>query len=376
MNGKPDTDDGWIKLAHELDAALSVADFSKVANMVLCEVRAQVYGPAKRKRAFISPTEFGNVIGQKKQNVGRAIKELEDSGAVERHFGGWLTFRKHYRKWTATDGTPRFTREELAWIASAPSRALLYKRQDDTENPSSNLITHPTTPIVGVIDSDDSPSSNLITNVIKSDDAATIEERARDSERIKKGEEKHTHRVGDDSPDVPMDAEELRLVKLADHVTADIFGLKDVDGSVDANASRRLRCIIRGLSPNAVEYHASIVAGKPGISDPVSYFGSICRKGLSEPPAGVMLANGKPSKPTEAQVASQRAAVAKANQHERDWQAEEAAVKARWEKLPAATRSAIEAKVRKAEPTQARIPALFRALCFQEMNRRNQEAAP
>jgi DNA-binding transcriptional ArsR family regulator len=174
MAGKPDLDDGWIKLAHELDAALSVAGFTRVANMALCEIRSQVYGPAKRKRAIISPTEFGEAIGQHRQNVSRALKELEDAGAIDRAFGNSIGFRKNYRQWTDGKGKPRFTRKELAWIAAAPRRAVAFKAQDDAQNPSSNLITNQR-PVMGVvIKSDDKQESNLITDVIKSDYTPTV----------------------------------------------------------------------------------------------------------------------------------------------------------------------------------------------------------
>ena len=73
---KPDLDDGWLKYAHELDAALAVADFTKGARIVLREVFSQVFGPAKSKTARLSPSEIGRRVGMARQNVMRGIDEL------------------------------------------------------------------------------------------------------------------------------------------------------------------------------------------------------------------------------------------------------------------------------------------------------------
>jgi Bacteriophage replication protein O len=143
---KPDTDDGWLKYAHELDAALACADFSKGARIVLKEVFAQIYGPAKRMVAQIAPSELGRRYGIDKSNLLRAVRELVESNVLIRVDGSGFRFDKHYDRWTKK-GRPRFTKLELAAIGSAPDIAISYARisgvSSDT-HPENNGVTSDT----------------------------------------------------------------------------------------------------------------------------------------------------------------------------------------------------------------------------------------
>jgi hypothetical protein len=123
---KPDCDDGWLKYAHELDAALACANFSKGARIVLHEVFGQVFGPAKLRTATLSPTAVGRRVGMDKGNVGHAIRELTDSNALPRAPGpARYRFNKNYEEWTK-DGQPRLTPDEVRYCRSAPARAMSY----------------------------------------------------------------------------------------------------------------------------------------------------------------------------------------------------------------------------------------------------------
>jgi hypothetical protein len=123
---RPDLDDGWLKYAHELDAALAVADFTKGARIVLREVFAQIFGPAKLAHAELSPTEIGRRCGMNKAHVMRAITELIDSSVLVRHDQCSFTFVKDYERWTYK-GRPRLTETEISYARHAPRVALSYR---------------------------------------------------------------------------------------------------------------------------------------------------------------------------------------------------------------------------------------------------------
>lgn len=133
MAAKPDLDDGWLPYAHELDAALAVADFTKGARIVLREVFAQIFGPAKLKTARVVATDVAARSGFKRPNVSRAIKELTDSRVLTLESDGAFRFNKDYESWLMADGrntpddTPRLTPEEASYCRHATATALAYK---------------------------------------------------------------------------------------------------------------------------------------------------------------------------------------------------------------------------------------------------------
>src|SRR5262245_25620815 len=111
---RPDIDDGWIRYAHELDAALACADFSKGARIVLQHVFTQVFGPGKLKTARVSATELATALGSHKAHFVRAVRELTESGVLVRVADGFR-FNKDYPSWHAFNrgqnrpAEPRFT---------------------------------------------------------------------------------------------------------------------------------------------------------------------------------------------------------------------------------------------------------------------------
>jgi hypothetical protein len=151
---KPDLDDGWLKYAHELDAALAAADFTKGERIVLREVFAQIYGPALRPAARLSSTEIAKRCGKIKQFIDEAIQRLVANQVLERRGKGWFRFRKDYESWLYKGGTPkampRFDKAEVAWIASAPTMAMAYKNipmEDYPGSRSTNGVTHKQPPV-------------------------------------------------------------------------------------------------------------------------------------------------------------------------------------------------------------------------------------
>ncbi len=149
---KPDCDDGWLKYAHELDAALALADFSKCARLVLREVFAQIFGPARAKTAQILPAEVARRSGQQRENVWRAIRELVESCVLRLEADGSYRFLKDYESWLGwarggSSGQPRFTSEEISYCRHACAMAIAYKHgqstgesiQRDTHGPNERI---------------------------------------------------------------------------------------------------------------------------------------------------------------------------------------------------------------------------------------------
>ncbi len=129
---KPDCDDGWLKYAHELDAALAVADFSKGARIVLHEVFSQIFSLAKLRTARISPSELARRSGQVREVISRAVKELVDSNVLSPQSDGSYRFNKHYESWTGCNRhgsteTPRLSPVEIGYCGNAPAIAKAFQ---------------------------------------------------------------------------------------------------------------------------------------------------------------------------------------------------------------------------------------------------------
>lgn len=136
---KPDLDDGWFMLAHELDAALDAADFTKAARVVLREVKAQIFGPRRLRVATISPSEIARGVGRPRQFGVRGVAELVASRALLRVAEGTYRFAKDYESWTWKDGSPRLTPDEVAWAKSAPERACFVTSREMSHKRSSDI---------------------------------------------------------------------------------------------------------------------------------------------------------------------------------------------------------------------------------------------
>jgi DNA-binding MarR family transcriptional regulator len=143
---RPDTDDGWIKVAHELDAALAFADFTKAQRVILHFIFAQAFQTdATNRRVFdLSPSDLAKRFGLDKGTIGHALADFVSNGVLVRKAPGRYAFVKDYERWQRA-GQRRFKPADLARIKAAPSRAAEFRKelapQADATTP---LVNQPT----------------------------------------------------------------------------------------------------------------------------------------------------------------------------------------------------------------------------------------
>jgi Bacteriophage replication protein O len=145
---KPDLDDGYLRLAHELFAAVCCAGFNKWEMVVLREVFDQIYGPHKFPAARLFPTAIATDADTSRQAIHRAIDSLAKSGVIARRSDGEFAFIKDYERWSK-GGVPRFSRSEIGFIgrqkkSMASSRSVnngAYTRGSDPLNASTTALT-------------------------------------------------------------------------------------------------------------------------------------------------------------------------------------------------------------------------------------------
>lgn len=143
---KPDTDDGWLKMAHELFAALAVADFTLGEWIVIREVLNQVYGPSKSRYASLSPTDIATRAGTHKPSVCRAISDLVAGNTLARSDHGYR-FLKDYESWKRADGTPRMSAQRVAYCKAAkPSIASKRDGRQSANDLLANRLTQGSQP--------------------------------------------------------------------------------------------------------------------------------------------------------------------------------------------------------------------------------------
>jgi hypothetical protein len=127
----PGLEEGYLRYAHTLDAALAFADFGKAERVVLRHVFAQVFDHlAPRKLARLRPGRLAAMTGVNKQNLIRTIRRLVEFGVLERRSQFRYRFIKNYESWKAIRRgklAPRFTPEELKAIGRAKADASYYR---------------------------------------------------------------------------------------------------------------------------------------------------------------------------------------------------------------------------------------------------------
>lgn len=187
---KPDLNDGYLRVAHELDAALACAGFGRDQRIILHEVFAMIFGPAKLKTVDLSPSAIGTRYGLPKQSIGRALTSLLESGVLIRD-GFGFRFIKDYERWT-WKGEPMLTPPMIAECRKAPKAAMSHVNKNvdsstttassnsltDTRKTSSDLLTNQDIQVDRVNKFDDAASTNALTDVNKFDDATHYLERA------------------------------------------------------------------------------------------------------------------------------------------------------------------------------------------------------
>ena len=158
MAASPQCEDGFLQLAHELDAALSVAGFGVWESLVLRLVREQIYGMGRPRVARLSPSQVASRINGDRRHAHRAIESLIASGVLVREAEDTYRFIKDYTVWTRR-GKPRLSADAIAFAqGSAPKKSTAA---------SSRKMTNPTPSKTATVPS---LSSHKMTAVISRDD--------------------------------------------------------------------------------------------------------------------------------------------------------------------------------------------------------------
>ena len=80
---RPDCDDGWIKLANELGAALASADLSAGERVVLWFAIERFFGPQKPRAVEVRGKAVSRATGMSVSGARRAIRSLVSIGILE-----------------------------------------------------------------------------------------------------------------------------------------------------------------------------------------------------------------------------------------------------------------------------------------------------
>lgn len=182
---KPDLDDGYLRIAHELFAALALAGFTKWEWAVLNEVLDQLYGPRKGPTAFLYPSEIARHVSTYKQSIGRAITDLVAAGVLVKTGEGEYAFVKDYERWTRR-GKPRLTSFER--MHCLRRKRYMISKASVNNGADTHKPTASTTALTAVSASDDAASAHLMTGVNNGADAKSVPPRTPSKERAGKNE--------------------------------------------------------------------------------------------------------------------------------------------------------------------------------------------
>lgn len=132
---KPDLNDGYLMVAHELMAAVMTAHVPQEARVVLFEVFSQLYGPAKLKEAILAPPEIARRTGLKPANVWRGIGFLVTNGMLVRDpASGTYRWVKDYARW-GVEGKPLLSPQMASYAVHAPMLAMSHKVPKNPQTP-------------------------------------------------------------------------------------------------------------------------------------------------------------------------------------------------------------------------------------------------
>ena len=148
---KPDCDDGWMKLARELFAALWLAPWTDGEKIVLLEVFEQIYGPAKPRRARFSVSALARAVGATRSHVSDALSSLLKRGVLSGNAHSGYAFVKDYERWRR-GGEGALSAVRMAHAKHAPARAKKRRADDPKQAAQSDTIgCHPLTPDSGAL---------------------------------------------------------------------------------------------------------------------------------------------------------------------------------------------------------------------------------
>lgn len=125
---KPDKDDGFYQIAYELMAALASAGFNKGAWIVLHEIIAQIYGPAKLPSASVSPSALARSSGLDKSNLIRSIRDLVTAGVLVKLGTNDFRFVKDYESWNLPGESSSVKQARVSFTRQALLSTLAYRK--------------------------------------------------------------------------------------------------------------------------------------------------------------------------------------------------------------------------------------------------------
>lgn len=175
---KPDLEDGYLKIAYELFAAL-VGSPAVVGlrGTILWEVFCQTYGWAKRPHAELCPTEIARRRGVKRQNVSRALAELVEMKVLSHKGGDAYGFNKDHESYEFGE-SPEQRQARVSYAIHAPQLAKSHKHEIDAKEArktESKVIHGAQDDNVDRINNDAVTASDLIQNRINNDAVSASE---------------------------------------------------------------------------------------------------------------------------------------------------------------------------------------------------------
>jgi hypothetical protein len=255
---KPDCDDGWIKYAHELDAALACADWSKGARIVLREVFSIIYGRDKPRTAIVRPTDLAGRVGTYKEAIIRGVRELVKGRALVKVGDCEYQFIKDYETWLTSSGKPRLSTQEIAYCKAARTKDASTKRGNETVTASTGVGNETVTP--GELDCHPTVTVQFPSHI--EDRARVLEEERNEKERER-------------------DAGEPNVSQIAERIVREVWHVKD-EFEVETQAGT-IKHYIGGYSESACLAAAANARRKAKLRDPIPLFLSMCRGGLDDP---------------------------------------------------------------------------------------------
>ena len=106
---RPQTDDGYLRIANELFDAIVGFGFTKRQLTVLLAIIRKTYGYGK-KRDDMTIQQLADITGIDRTNASKAVKELVLIGAVSKQpgvYGYVIEIKKNYRSWVACQNDTR-----------------------------------------------------------------------------------------------------------------------------------------------------------------------------------------------------------------------------------------------------------------------------
>lgn len=391
----PQKENGYVEVALDLFAALMVAGFTDYERAILAETVCHHYGVTKRKYAPLHPLDLQTTIGVDHHNMRKAMKRLVDANVLIPVGKDGIQYRlnKDYESWRPASGAlnVRLGGRLLGFVQGCLDRFKPKHISGSKKTPDDSRLgskkTLESAPMGSKWTPGDAPMGSSQTPIDTTGRGVGGKEergRARASEDLEIGDlEKGEGGEAPARPPVSASPPPTRKPgdwpTLADRIAGEVFGLTDSEGNADPDQAKLIGVWIEGASERAA-LAAAYKAKASGKRDPVRWFIGMCKNGLEEPSA----TNGKPRNgevpyrpvaPLTPEQAAERERLARqVAEDNRRREAEDAALRARWDALADAERARITAKVKAENPQFARMPAMVRALALQAFAAQGVEA--